>query len=177
MRNNDTNNKPLAIFVCSALFIFAGIGAIILNFVKNFEGLASVVIFAFCAVFEIVGIIMLVYGIIRTKAIKAMNKVLNDESAYTTTAKFIGSKISGYSKTDVKVANVEIPTSINVFHKIIYSYVDENGVERTVRSVLTYFPQQAKYLKEKGEFAIKCKGKVSAIIEELPEVSGRYNIK
>ena len=74
------------------------------------------------------------------------------------------------------VGKINVPTSLNVYKKIIYTYTDENKIQQTCKSVLSYTSNQVQHLQNKGTFKIKCKGNLSAIIEELPAQNKNFNI-
>ena len=107
---------------------------------------------------------------------KKYKALIQDPHAYTTNAQFIKATVSGYTRRSVGVGNVDITTSMNVYKKVHYSYVDEAGVTQTVKSVWSFTPNQVEYLKDKRFFKIKCKGNFSAIVEEVPEQNKHFNV-
>ena len=171
-KNGDANNNPTLMFIISIIFIAGGIGAIVANLIGATETLFLIVgivlLLAGCAIF--------VYAILRTRVLKAYKKLLEDEFALVTDATFIGSKLSGYTSKSVGVNGFNVPTRVNVYKKIIYEYTDEFGIKRTVKSTLSYVSKQIEYLQQKHTFKIKCRGPISAIIEEVPEIDSRYNL-
>ena len=174
MKNKDANNKPILILVLSAIFILGGFAGLIAALKNDFENKTLLIVVTIILI--VVGILFLVYGILRQIALSKNNKLLKDPNAYETTATFVSSKLSSYSSSSVGVGGINLPTSMNVYKKIIYSYTDEQGVQHTVKSTTSYFPNQVEFLKQKGTFKIKCKGKLSVITEEVPETNSRYNL-
>lgn len=170
--NGDSNNNPLLMFIFGAIFTLAGLIILPLSIIKSMEVWVTII----AGVLLVAGIIILVAAVLRTIVIKAYNQVLNDQNAFITQAEFVSAKFSNYTSTTVGVGNVEIPTKLNVYKKIIYTYTDEHGEQRTVKSILSYTPNQVEYLQNKGTFKIKCQGNISAIIEELPAMNSRYNV-
>lgn len=172
MKNNgDANNNPVAMIVLGALFTIGGIVCLIM-LTSAFNPLLALV----GVILPICGLIFLVFGILRAKTLKKYKELYNDPNAYVTDAKFIKATVSSYKSRSVEVGGIDVPTSINIYKKITYSYVDENGVAQTVKSAWSYTPNQADFLQNKGTFKIKCKGSLSAIIEEVPEQNKRFNV-
>ena len=165
MKNNDANNKPWLILLIAIVFVLGG-GAAIL-FTPWLE-MGSIIGLILCPV----GILLFVFGLLRAIQISKVRNLMYDASAIETTANFVKSKVSSYTSTSIN----GVPTSMNVYRKIIYTYIDENGVSHTVKSTLSYFGNQVDYLKNLGAFRIKCKGKVSVIIEPLPDTNSNYNL-
>ena len=95
-----------------------------------------------------------VFGILRALSIKKYKALYNDPNAHVTNAKFVKAKMSSYSSKSVGVGPVNVPTSINVYKKIIYTYTDETGVEHTATSTMSYTPNQVKHLEGWGTFKI-----------------------
>ena len=170
-KNGDANNNPIVMIVLGAIFSVAGIVCLIM-LAKEFNPLFALV----GAVLAVCGVAFLVFGILRGKTLKAYKNLLNDPNALVTDAQFIKATVSSYKSRSIGVGGIDVPTSINIYKKITYSYVDEKGVKQTVKSVLSYTPNQADFLQNKGTFKIKCKGDFSAIIEELPEQNKRFNV-
>ena len=170
-KNGDANNNPALIIALGLLFAIGGIGCLAL-LTKGY----SVVLLSVGVILTPIGILLFVFGILRAKKLKEYKNLLNDPNAHATDAKFIKAKMSSYTTKSVGVNGINVPTSVNVYNKIYYSYTDENGVAQTVKSTLSYTRNQVEYLQNKGEFKIKCKGNVSAIIEELPEQNKNFNI-
>lgn len=173
MKNNDVNNKPTIILILGSVFTIFGIIAIILFCLQNPVPWLGV---AISVILLLLGPILLAVGIMRSKVLKDMTKLLHDPNAHVTTAKFISAKVSSYTSSSFGVGGISVPTSMNVYRKVIYSYNDENGVSHTATSQLSYFNNQIEYLKEKQNFSIKCKGKLSVITEKLPENNERFNL-
>ena len=70
---------------------------------------------------------------------------------------------------------IPLSFSATIFKKIIYKYIDQNGVEHIAKSAISYTPNQVEYLKDLNEFKIKCDRKVSIITELIPQ--GKDTIK
>ena len=178
MRNvnykKDANNNPILIGILGAVLVaFGG--------VAFFAGIASkddsaTMLMLIGALFLAIGAIMFVFAFIRGKAIKAYKDLLNNPSAYQTKATYIKKRLCSTNSTSVGVGRVDIPTSIHVFYKVYYSYTDEFGMNHDVKSTMSYTREQAEHLESLGTFAIKCKGEISAIVEELPSTKNLFNI-
>lgn len=170
-KSSDVNNSPVAILVIGTIFTVGGglLGAF--GFLKS-KALIGVLGLGLLAI----GLIILAYGILKATKLKKYKALYNDPNAHLTDAKFIKAKLSSYSSKSVGVGNLDIPTSINVYKKIIYSYVDETGVEHTVKSLLSYTPNQVEYLQNLGTFKVKCSGNLSAVVEEVPNENKHFNI-
>lgn len=172
-KNRNINDKPGALIAIGLLFLLPGIALIISYFlVKNFPILVVIV----GAVFAAVGLFIFIFGILRTKTMKKYKALLNDPNAYTTDATFIRSRFSSMQGSSVSVGFVTAPISADIYKKIIYSYTDQNGQHHEVKSIMSFVPNQVRYLEQKGTFKIKCDGAVSAVIEELPDISATFNL-
>lgn len=165
MKNNDANNKPWLILLIATIFILGGGAAI---FFTPWLGMGSIIGLILCPI----GILMFGFGILRTIQISRVNNLIYDASSIETTATFVSSKVSSYTSTSIN----GVPTSMNVYRKIIYTYIDEGGISHTVKSTFSYFNNQVEYLKNMGTFRIKCRGKVSVIIEPIPDTNSNYNL-
>lgn len=174
MKNHDINNKPAFIFVLAAIFFSGGLAGLIIFWNEEFEYKIWVMIAL--AVLMVAGVIFVVYGSLRLVKLTKSKRLKNDPNAFVTDATFIKANFSSYSSSSIGVGGIAIPTSLNVYKKITYEYVDEMGEKHVVKSNLSYFPKQIEYLQRKGTFKIKCCGKYSEIIEELPEVNSTFNL-
>lgn len=174
MKNKDINNKPALIFLFAVLFLGGGLAGIIGFWNKDVED--KTFLLGVCAVFVVVGLYLTIYGIIRAVKLSTVKKLKDDPTAFVTDATFIKANFSSYSSSSISSGSVTVPTSINVFMKITYEYVDEMGEKHVVKSTSSYYPKQIEYLQQKGTFKIKCRGKYSEIIEEIPEVNSKFNI-
>ena len=176
----DANNNPVLMGVLGVLFGGFGGLAVYLGATQKMvaeDGTdSSKILLLIGAVLLAVGVLLVVFAFVRGKAIKEYKALLNDESAYQTKATFIRKKLSSTTSSSVGVGRVNIPTSVHVFYKVFYSYKDETGAEYTVKSTMSYTREQAEHLESLQTFAIKCKGKVSAIVEELPQTKDLFNI-
>lgn len=170
-KNGDANNNPVLIIVLSIIFMFGGVASLLLT-IKDFSGW----LLAIGLILTPVGILLLVFGILRAKMMKKYKELLNDPKAYITDARFVKATFAGYSSKSAGAGRISVVTSVNIYKKIRYSYTDENGMVQTGKSVLSYTPNQVKYLSNKGIFKIKCKGNISAIIEEIPVQNKDFNI-
>lgn len=170
-KSSDANNKPALILFLGILFLLGGGACAVFGFLKsiNVLGIAGLVLLA-------VGALVFVFGIIRAIKIKKYKALYNDPNARVTDAKFVKAKMSSYSTKSIGVGMIDVPTSINVYKKIIYTYTDENGVEHTVTSLMSYTPNQVRHLESLGTFKIKCAGKDSAIIEDIPDENKHFNL-
>lgn len=171
MKNKDVNNQPVFLFILSVFFLGVGLAGLIFSWNADIEN-KTLILVAF-AIFAVVGLYLLVYGIIRAVKIGTVKRLINNPYAFVTDATFVKANISSYSSTHIN----HIPTSANVHMKITYEYVDEMGEKHVVKSISSYYPKQVEYLRQKGTFKIKCDGKYSDIIEKLPEANSRYNIR
>lgn len=170
-KNGDANNNPVLIIVFSLIFVIGGIACLAM-LTKEFDGL----LLAVGLILTPIGICLLVFGVMRTKKLKAYKRLLNNPNAYITEGKFLKAKFAGYSQKSVGLNGMNIPTSINVYKKVIYTYTDEKGLVQTGKSILSYTPNQVEYLQNKGTFKVKCEGNVSCIIEEIPTQNKDFNI-
>ena len=170
-KNGDANNNPVLIIVLGLLFLVGGVVSLII-LCKGFNGLLLTV----GLILTPVGILFIVFGIMRAKKLKAYKELLNNPNAHITDARFLKATFASYTSKSFGVGGISVPTSVNVYKKITYSYTDDNGMVQTGKSVLSYTPNQVEYLQNKGMFKIKCKGKVSAIIEEIPAQNKNFNI-
>lgn len=170
-KNGDANNNPVLIIVLSVLFTIGGV-ACLASLVNSFDGMLLTI----GLILTIVGILLLVFGILRAKKIKAYKVLLNNPNAFITEAKFVKAKFASYTTKSVGAGNINIPTTVNMYKKIIYSYTDEKGMAQTGKSTLSYTPNQVEYLERKGMFRIKCQGNLSCIIEEIPAQNKNFNI-
>ncbi len=174
MKNKDINNKPALILVFAAIFLIGGIAGLIAAIGSKSEDKTLFLVITILLI--VIGVVFVVYGSIRAKKITDRKKLLNDPNAFVTEATFIGAKMSSYSSSMTTVAGIPVSGHMSVYKKVIYEYVDENGVKRTAKSNLSYFPKQIEYLKNLNKFKIKCKGNISEIIEEVPEVNSKINL-
>lgn len=170
-KNGDANNNPKLIIVLGLIFAIGGIGCLLI-LSRGFSGL----LLAVGLLLVSFGSLLFVFGILRAKKIKAYKNLLNNPNAFMTEAKFIKATFAGFSSESAGVGRLQVTTSVNVYKKITYSYIDENQVEQTGKSILSYTPNQVEYLQQKGSFKIKCKGNLSCIIEELPAQNKNFNI-
>ena len=168
IKNGDAHNNPALIFVLSAILLILGCAVTVLYVVF----VLPIIVLVVGLVFVAAGIWLVIFGALRLKKIKAYKSVLENPNAFVTTATFVSARVSSYSS--VRVGH--IPVKANVYKKITYDYQDEMGITHRVKSTLSYVPNQIAYLREKGTFAIKCKGNVSVIIEELPKMNDMYNL-
>ena len=172
MRNKDTNNNPFLVFMIGILF--AGIGGVViwLNIAKKMMIPVLLIggLMAFC------GTVFIIFAIKRSFEIGAYKRVLKDVHAHVTEAKFLSAKTTGATSTRVGGNMARHTVSKSVFKTVYYSYFDENGHFHEVKSALSYVPKQVNYLQQKGTFKIKCRGKVSVIIEELPKTNEKFNL-
>ena len=116
-KSSDANNTPGLILFLGVLFILGGGAACVFGFLKSIKvlGIVGLVLFA-------VGVLVFVFGILRALSIKKYKALYNDPNAHVTNAKFVKAKMSSYSSKSVGVGPVSVPTSINVYKKIIYTY-------------------------------------------------------
>ena len=168
----DANNNPLLMFIISIIFIIGG-GMGLFVFIVNGITAGAALFVAVSAMLTGIGILLFGFSIYRTILISQYKKLINDVSAHITQATYIGKKVSGGSVTDAG----GIPVSAHVFYTLEYTYMDEHGHSRRVKSVMSYTREQANFLEEKGKFMIKCKGSISVILEEdLPKTNDLYNL-
>ncbi|MBQ8615368.1 MAG: hypothetical protein IJ415_02260 [Clostridia bacterium] len=170
-KNGDANNNPVLVIVLGLIFAIGGIACLAM-LTKGFSGMLLTI----GLILTPIGILFIVYGIMRAKKVKAYKTLLNNPNAHITEARFVKATMSSYTSKSFGVGGISVPTSVNVYKKIHYSYTDENGMAQTGKSVLSYTPNQVEYLQNKGMFKIKCKGKLSAIVEEIPAQNANFNI-
>jgi len=170
-KNGDANNNPILIIVLPIIFILSGCMCLLLT-LKSFDALVLLI----GCILLLAGIALFIFGIKRSKMLKAYKSILNNPNSHITEATFIKATISSFTSKTVGVNGRSLPTSINVYKKIKYSYTDENGVQQIGKSVLSYTSNQVKFLQNKGKFRIKCCGKISVIIEEIPEQNANFNL-
>lgn len=161
----NANDKPWIIFACATIFFWLG-GLFCYVIINQGDILYNLLPLAISAILTVVGALFYVTWIYRTILISLHNRLLFNPDAFETTATFIAVKNNGYTAVNGHVT---------YFETVIYDYEDENGVHRVVKSILSLLPEQADYLKEKGTFKIRCKGKISAIIEDIPGRDIYYN--
>lgn len=171
-KNGDINNNPIMLIFLSLIFLATGIVCLVM-LTTDFNGILLLI----GCLFTPVGLVLLVNGFYRAVKLSQYKKLLNDPNAYETQAKFITSKVSSYKSQTVSTSGATLPTSVSIYKKIIYSYTDENGDEQTVKSLLSYTINQIEYLQGKEVFKVKCKGKLSAITEQLPDPKKDFSIK
>ena len=161
----------IILLIVGIIFAIAGI-----SFLIALATGASINCLWFGLGFFAAGALLSAFAISQIVLVNKCKKLYNDPNAFVADAKFVKSVLVGYSTRSVGVAGIDVPTSINVYKKIVYEYTDETGTQQKVKSPLKYVPAQAKFLEEKGTFKIKCKGKLSVIIEDLPDEKARYNV-
>ena len=168
----DANNNPVFIVAIGVLFLVAGIAVAALGASETWVLVVGILL-AVC------GAIFVPYGIYRGILIKKVNSLKNDPEAFKTEATFVKAVFSGATSksTSIRTGNVNVPTSykLMIFKKIVYTYKDQNGMTYKAKSAFSFAPNQAKFLEEKKTFAILCKGKVSLIVEEVPEAELTIN--
>ena len=169
--NKDINNTPWALYLTSILFGVVGVVGFVMYFTREKE----IFFLILGGLFLLIALCVLPYAIVRTKAIKIYKEILHDESAFITTGTFVKSKFSSYQRSSTRVGKLDVTLNTNIYRKIVYTYVDEKGVKHTVKSKISYLKNQVEYLKNKGVFAIKCRGKDSVIIEPVPENNKSFN--
>lgn len=174
MKNKDANNRPWLMFLFAVIFIGGGLAGFIT--ILNSKSKDRVMFLVITSILIVLGCVIFVYAILRTIKLKRAKTMLNDSSVFVTDATFVKAKFSSFSSSSVGIGNVTVPTHINVYKKVFYQYIDENGVTRTGKSTKSYVPSQVEYLKNLHTFKIKCKGSKSEIIEEIPEINSRINI-
>ena len=135
----------------------------------------EIIFIVVCAFLTLVGLAIFIYSIINLIKVNKCLKLMKNPLAYETTATFIKIKDAGSTTTSVGVNGVEVPTSINVYKKVVYEYTDQLGTNHTVTSTLKYVRIQAEHLQKLGKFKIKCNGALSVITEELPQPKSNYN--
>ena len=155
-------HPKIVLFFVGAVSLFCGALPLYLavKFSLTLEGstiIMSLVFFAFGG--------WILYGMLRDYIYEQeREKLLGDPDAYETIGRYIPKKVKF---TDV----VHFGLS---FEKIFFEYIDENGVHRIAKSVKGFAPEHAEYLKGVGQFKIRCKGKYTAIIEDLPGKPASY---
>ena len=171
-KSNQNNDMYLTLFVFGILgFVFTVLGSIFVYVgltqeVESEPGVDGELMFVIMgSAFAAVGILFVILALINFKGIREYKKLLADPSMYQTKATYIKKRIYGSSTT-----------SGDVFYRVYYSYRDEIGVEHTVQSVMSYTKEQAEHLESIRTFTIRCKGKLSAIIEEIPQARDLFNI-
>lgn len=170
-KTSDPMNRPWKLFLFTAFMMMVGFVFIVMAILFD----SNLICFIVAGTFFVISFILLGIAIYRQNVMKKYNALLRDDSAMITMAEFKGAKFSNYSSRTITIGNKTITTGFTVFRKIIYSYVDEAGVQHTVKSKISYFKNQVEYLRQKGMFAIKCKGRESAIIEPVPENNKNFN--
>lgn len=168
----DVNNKPAVLYLMMSLFIAFGIVLTVMYFVYG----QNLIFLIVAGVLYAVGLAILPYAIHRTKKMREYRSLLKDQTAFITTARFEDAKFSSLQRKTFVGIKHNYTIGATVFRRIIYSYVDENGVPHKGKSQITYVKDQVEYLKQKGEFAIKCKGAKSVIIEPVPENTKNYSM-
>ncbi len=171
-KNGDANNNPIFMFIIAVVFIGGGLLAMI---VKTEEA-KPVWLTIVGVVLLVAGVAIFAWAIYRAIVISKYNKLLKDTTAYMTEATFAGSKFAGGSMTSVGAGGIAVPVKASVYKKVKYTYKDETGAMHTATSINSFTPNQVSFLEQKGTFKIKCKGSVSAIVEEVPNMNAMYNI-
>ena len=161
----NANDKPWLIFLFASVFFWIG-GLFFWIIIKTGNIFYNLMPLAISVILTAVGALLYVIWIYRTILISLHNRLLFNPDAFETTATFIAVKNNGYTAVN---------SHVTYFETVIYDYEDENGVHRVVKSILSLLPEQADYLKQKGTFKIRCKGKISAIIEDIPGRDIYYN--
>lgn len=168
----DINNRPVALYILMSFFMAIGVVFTVMYFTAD----KNMIFLIVAGVFYLIGFAILPYAIHRQKKMKEYRSILKDETAFITTARFVDSRFSSFQRKTFVGIKHNYTIGFTVFRRIVYSYVDENGVEHTGKSQITYVKNQVEYLKDKGEFAIKCKGDKSVIIEPVPENTKNFNM-
>ena len=164
-KNGDINNNPKLIIILGIIFFVLGSVFSVLSIVKTTEAWAIIVALAIL----IIGVVIIVYGVLRCKAVKALKVLSDDNSAYITNANFIKAKFASYSLKTNSINGIPFKANARIFKKVIYSYTDQNGEFQTVKSAISYASNQVEYLQNLKSFKIKCDGKRSIIIEDIPD--------
>ena len=153
----NVHDHPVAFTVLSLILCVGGIFAIFYMFTP--EGIFDFRVFLIAMVLITFGFLCLFMNFRRLVALAIHERLLYDLTAYETKAKLIHSSVT-YTITN--------PEGIT-FEAITYAYRDENGIYREVVSIKGIDYGSIQYLRQKEDgFKIRCKGKYSAIIEEIP---------
>ena len=148
-----SNNLNILLVCFGVLFVSSGLISAVRLIRYPEKGVLDVIFEAKGCVFPLLlGVSFLTVGIKNMRYIKAYNDFLSDPSAYVTKATYIDA----------------VATKEGVWYTVIYSYIDESGIERHGKSMDSFNKEQVEYLKEKGKFSIQCKGKMSVITESFP---------
>ena len=161
----NVNDKPWLIFLVATIFFWIG-GLFCWIIIDRGNILYSLAPLAISAILTAVGGIFYVFWAYRTILIYLHNRLLFNPDSFETTATYSSSKVSGYTSVNGNSA---------VFETMSYEYTDEKGIIRVVKSIMSLTPEQVDYLKQKQTFRIRCKGRISAIIEDIPGREIYYN--
>lgn len=161
----NVNDKPWIIFLIATIFFWIG-GLFCWIVIERGYILYNIMPLAISSILTVVGGILYVFWAHRIILIYLHNRLLFNPDSFETTATYSSSKISGYTSVNGNAA---------VFETMTYEYTDEKGVIRVVKSIMSLTPEQVDYLKQKETFKIRCKGKISAIIEDIPGRDIYYN--
>ena len=161
----NANDKPALLFLFASAFFWFGI-LFIWVLINEGDILYNLIPFAISAIITLAGFFFYLVWIYRTILISLHNKLLFNPDSFTTTARFIST---------IESSHTAVNDRVTIFETVTYEYDDENGVHREVKSILSLLPEQAEYLKQKQTFKIRCKGKISAIIEDIPGRDIYYN--
>jgi hypothetical protein len=162
------------IFVGSMIFIVSSLAIALGLFYPQegfiYAGIYSEIIMALIigSLFMVVSIVFLYFGIESIISKKIYNKLKNDGSMFTTTAKCY---FEEFEKQNVIGEKQGFPY-INVSDKVVYKYVDEKRVERISLSLDRYTEKQIEWFKNKNSISIRCLGKRSVLIDTPPIEKG-----
>ena len=171
-KNGDANNNPLLVMILGIVFLLGGGGLTAFAILQNKYAFLGAAI-----PFILIGIFFIVFSILRSKIMKKAKLLEADGNAFIAKAKFVKATFSGYTAKQSSIGGVPISGDLKVYKKIHYTYVDQNGVAQKGKSIFSYTDNQVRYLKSLGEFDIKCDGKFSVIIQEIPDTQSLIKFK
>ena len=106
---------------------------------------------------------MFPYAIRHAQADKIYKRLCSDPMAYTTDATYFeDTQLEEMAKKLSSLASMIQDTPL------LYKYKDEMGVQRIAQTSDTYTKKEHEYFKNKGTFKIRCQGKYSVIISDMP---------
>lgn len=94
------------------------------------------------------------------------DKLLNGRvMAYPTTAEFVKATLKSTSSVNGRVTRA--------FKNIVFTYVDNTGITRKVKSVKVYTDKEARYLEHLKRFDIVMNGRIAVITQDLTDAENK----
>ena len=144
--------------------LFAAIGLLVPEGVMEFGMQSELLMFVLIGtVFAFIGLAMFPYAIRHAQADKIYKRLCSDPMSYTTDATY-------FEDTELNEMAQKLSSLAPMVQDmpLSYRYKDEMGVQRIAQTSDTYTKKEHEYFKNKGTFKIRCQGKYSVIISDMP---------